>query len=223
MGPAREPGAHGQLGGPGDGPGVSGDGHLLFFASRRAAAGDLNIYLSHRDNPTDDFGWGSPVALEEGVINTPGGEAGADYLANAEEGGGNLYFNRMPLGGNWDLFHTSIARDGASRSAAVPIAELSHPTANEQGPTLRGDAREIYFFSNRVGGVGGNDFWVSTRQSIAHPWSAPVNAGAPVNSTGSEQQPSLSADGRTLVFASNRAGSLGGTDIWIARRTIGGQ
>jgi len=49
----------------------------------------------------------------------------------------------------------------------------------------------------------------------------PVNAAA-LNSPASEQQPSLSGDGRTLVFASSRSGGFGGTDIWMATRTPSG-
>jgi len=49
-----------------------------------------------------------------------------------------------------------------------------------------------------------------------------VNLGTPINTTASEQQPSLSGDGRTLLFASNRPGGLGGTDIWMSTRTPSG-
>ena len=49
------------------------------------------------------------------------------------------------------------------------------------------------------------------------------NPGAPFNSTTAEQQPSLSSDGRTLVFASSRSGGFGGTDIWTSTRTPSGK
>jgi hypothetical protein len=200
------------------GPGLSLDGHLLFFRSLRAGGQGLgDIYLSRRANPKDDFGWGPPVGLGHDV-NTAAEEAGADYVQSVEDGTANLYFNRRPLGGTADLYYASVTRDGETRGPAVLISELSHPTETDQGPTVRTDGREIFFFSTRPGSSGGLDLWTSTRRSVHHAWATPVNPGAPLNSTGFEQQPSLSDQGRTLVFASNRSGSFGGTDIWISTR-----
>jgi len=204
------------------GPGLSIDGHMLFFTSTRAGGQGLSdLYLSHRADPKDDFGWGPPVGLGPDV-NTAASEAGAEYLQSAEDGTGNLYFNRAPPGGTADLYYAPVTRDGDTRGPAVLISELSHPTATDQGATLRTDGREILFFSTRPGGLGGADLWTSTRRSVHDPWTTPVNLGAPLNSPAAEQQPSLSGDGRTLVFASSRSGGFGGTDIWISTRTSSG-
>jgi WD40-like Beta Propeller Repeat len=203
------------------GPGLSFDGHLLFFRSTREGGQGLgDVYVARRANPKDDFGWEPPVGLGTDV-NTPAEEAGAEYVQTAEEGSANLYFNRAPPGGTADLFYVSVTRDGETRGPAVVISELSHPTATDQGPTVRGDGREMLFFSTRPGGSGGPDLWTSSRRSIHDPWSAPVNL-ASLNTAGLEQQPSLSGDGRTLVFASSRPGGSGGTDIWMSTRTPSG-
>jgi hypothetical protein len=208
---------------PETGPGLSVDGHLLFFRSIRESGRGLgDIYVSRRANPKDDFGWAPPVGLGPDV-NTAAEEAGAEYLQSAEDGPANLYFNRAPPGGTADLYTAPITREGETRGPAVLVSELSHPTGTDQGPTVRTDGREIFFFSTRPGSSGGLDLWTSTRRSVHHAWAAPVNPGAPLNSTGFEQQPSLSDQGRTLVFASNRSGSLGGTDIWISTRRPGGK
>ncbi len=204
------------------GPGLSIDGHMLFFTSNRPGGlGLTDLYLSHRADPKDDFGWGPPVGLGPDV-NTAASEAGAEYLQSAEDGTGNLYFNRAPPGGTADLYYAPVTRDGDTRGPPVLISELSHPTATDQGATLRTDGREIFFFSTRAGGLGGADLWTSTRRSVHDAWSTPVNLGAPLNSPAAEQQPSLSSDGRTLVFASSRSGGFGGTDIWISTRTSSG-
>ena len=204
------------------GPGLSIDGHMLFFTSNRPGGlGLTDLYLSHRADPKDDFGWGPPVGLGPDV-NTAASEAGAEYLQSAEDGTGNLYFNRAPPGGTADLYYAPVTRDGDTRGPPVLISELSHPTATDQGATLRTDGREIFFFSTRAGGLGGADLWTSTRRSVHDAWSTPMNLGAPLNSPAAEQQPSLSSDGRTLVFASSRSGGFGGTDIWISTRTSSG-
>jgi hypothetical protein len=205
------------------GPGLSIDGHLLFFRSTRPGGAGLgDIFLSNRANPKDDFGWGVPVALGPDV-NTAAAEAGAEFLQSAEDGAVNLYFNRAPSGGTADLYTAAITRDGETRGPAVLISELSDPIATDQGPTLRSDGREVFFFSTRPGGIGGADLWTSTRRSVHDPWTPPVNAGAPLNSTAAEQQPSLSSGGLTLLFASSRAGGFGGTDIWMSTRARGAQ
>src|SRR5439155_1347684 len=139
------------------GPGLSIDGHLLFFRSTRPGGQGLgDIYLSNRADPKDDVGWNAPVALGPDV-NTAAAEAGAEYLQSAEDGSPNPYFNRAPPGGTADLYDAAITRDGETRGPAVLIAELSDPVATDQGPTLRTDGREIFFFSTRSGGVGGAD------------------------------------------------------------------
>jgi len=86
------------------------------------------------------------------------------------------------------------------------------------------DDLELYFGSNRPGGFGDLDIWVSTRQSINEAWGPPANIGTPVNSPYVEAYPSLSSDGLTLYFSDlysgpPRPGSLGGADIWMARRS----
>ncbi len=205
------------------GPGLSIDGHLLFFRSTRPGGAGLgDVFLSKRANPKDDFGWGVPVALGLDV-NTAAAEAGAEFLQSAEDGAANLYFNRAPPGGTADLYYAAITRGGETLGPAVLISELSDPIATDQGPTLRSDGREVFFFSTRPGGVGGADLWTSTRRSVHDPWTPPVNVGAPLNSTAAEQQPSLSSGGLTLLFASSRAGGFGGTDIWMSTRARGAQ
>ena len=102
------------------------------------------------------------------------------------------------------------------------IVELSDPLANDVSPTVRFDEREIFFASTRAGSIGLNDVWVSTRRSPNDPWSTPENVG-PVNSVLNELTPSLSPDGRILLFDSDRPGGVGGRDIYMSTRTPSGK
>ncbi|HWA99866.1 MAG TPA: LamG-like jellyroll fold domain-containing protein, partial [Pirellulales bacterium] len=64
-----------------------------------------------------------------------------------------------------------------------------------------------------------NDLWISQRASIDAPFPSAVNLGNVLNSAGEDSSPSLSADGLTLIFASDRPGGSGGlTDLWMATR-----
>jgi Tol biopolymer transport system component len=199
------------------GPRFSNDGHLLFFQSDRTGSGD--IYVTRRNDTNDDFAWGTPVLLGGDVNTATGNEQAADYLQSAEDGSGNLYFNRQVGTTPPEIFYAPVSRDGETRGPAVYVSELNVVTANDQHVTIRKDGRELFFSSNRTGGLGGFDLWTSTRRSVHEPWSPPVDLAAPLNTAATDQQPTLSADRRTLLFASNRTGGFGANDLWISTRS----
>lgn len=201
---------------------LSVDGHLLFFHSNRPGSlGGNDIYVSRRADPNDDFGWGPPEGLGP-EVNTTADENAPAYLQSAEDGSANLYFTRGDATTQaQELYVAAITREGETRGPAVLAVELNS-IVNDAAPTVRADGREMLFHSPRFGTLGFADLWVSTRQNVHEPWFTPVNLGAPLNSMGFDQQPSLSHDGRTLVWASDRTGSIGGLDIWLSTRTPSG-
>lgn len=197
-------------------PRLSADGHLLFFTSDRPGGrGSVDIYMSQRADPKDNFGWGGPVPLGTDV-NTASSDAGPNYVQGAD-GAANLFFVRGAA--ITALYYAKITRNGETVGPAVLVPELSDPISGPGHPSVRTDGREIFFQSARAGGLGGFDLWTATRRSSNEPWSAPVNLGAPLNGASVDFQPSLSNDGRTLIFSSNRPGGLGGQDLWISTRT----
>jgi hypothetical protein len=82
---------------------------------------------------------------------------------------------------------------------------------------VRKDGLEVVFDSNRNGGLGGQDIWSSTRDSVEDEWSPPVNL-ATVNSPFAETRASLSWDALTLTFGSNRPGGEGMADVYESTR-----
>jgi len=205
-------------------PALSADGHLLFFSSDRPGGqGSNDIYVVRRTDTNDDLSWGAAVNLGPDV-NTAGFEAGGFYLQSAEEGPANFYFVRGPNTVALDIYVTEINTDGEAGGPAVPVAELNiqDPAITDAHPSLRADGREVFLYSNRGGSLGASDIWRSTRRSVHDPWSTPENVGAPFSTTANDIQPSLTHDGRTLIFTSTRAGGLGGADIWMATRTPSG-
>jgi WD40-like Beta Propeller Repeat len=200
-------------------PNLSIDGHLLFFTSNRPGGhGGNDLYVSRRDDPNDDAGWSVPVNLGAGV-NTSDNEQAPNYHQNAEEGAGNLYFNRgNQAAGRADLYYAAVSRDGEARGPAVFVAELNTAAASETAASLRHDGKEVFFTSTRSDGRGSGDIWTSTRQNANDPWSAPVNVES-LNTSFNDTTPNLSFDGLTLIFASNRPGK-GGNDLWITTRIV---
>jgi Tol biopolymer transport system component len=106
-------------------------------------------------------------------------------------------------------------------SVPTNLGAVVNSAANESSPTISGDGLELYFGSNREGGFGNSDIWVTTRASKNDPWEAPINLGAVVNTDSAEGTPSISADGLTLYFSdwiAPRPGGQGSVDLWVTTR-----
>ena len=198
-------------------PNISIDGHLLFFASNRAGGqGGNDLYMSWRANTNED-NWSTPVNLGA-PVNTQDNEQAPNYHQNAEEGKANLYFNRGDATLNRaDLYYAFVSRDGVSSGSVVFVTELNTPGFNEQAASLRHDAKEVFFFSNRPGGLGNQDIWTSTRPNANSTWFAPSNVTV-LNTSSADVTPNLSFDGLTLLMGSSRPDGFGGNDIYMATR-----
>lgn len=92
----------------------------------------------------------------------------------------------------------------------------------ESQPSISPDGKALYFCSDRPGGFGGTDLWVS-RKDESGKWGKPVNLGGDVNTKGDERTPYIAFDGRTLFYASDgypdgdKTKSAGGLDIYVTR------
>lgn len=96
---------------------------------------------------------------------------------------------------------------------------INSPTANDIVPSMSPDDLSLYFCSDRSGGLGGNDLYVSRRSSSGEDFEEVVNLGPMVNSTAGECAATFSIDGTMMLFTSNRAGGAGGNDLWMTTRT----
>jgi len=209
----------------GDGsPMLSHDGHLLFFSGSRAGGqGGEDIWVSRRTDPNDDLSWGPPVNLGP-EVNTTANEGAPAYVPALEGGGASLYFDRQgTTDAGSDIYEVRVTRDGEALGPAARVAELNSPL-DDLGARVRADGREVFFWSDRPGGMGLSDIWVATRRSPQDPWSTPENVGPMINTPRADLTPSLSWDGRTLLFSAAAAArpSLGLQDIWMSTRTPSG-
>lgn len=193
-------------------PTLSDNGRELFFFSGRPGGGGLDLYVSH----LGDDGWGEPVNLGPDA-NTAAAEQGSYYVREPGAATAFVYFNR-PVGASNDIFRVAVTNDGVTLGPAVAVAELNDPAAFDQKVAVRTDGHELLLSSGRAGTLGGLDLWVSTRQTPKDAWSTPVHLDGPVNTPDIDSQPSLSRDGRTLIFTSSRPGGSGGNDLWMATR-----
>jgi OmpA-OmpF porin, OOP family len=99
----------------------------------------------------------------------------------------------------------------------VSISKNINTRLNEGTCTISADGRRIILTScSGRDGIGSCDLYES--QKIGNEWTEPKNLGPNVNGPSWESQPSLSADGRTLYFVSDRRAGLGRRDIWISKQ-----
>jgi hypothetical protein len=125
-------------------------------------------------------------------------------------------------------FSATLITDGQSLrgtrfsnwSAPVNIGAPINTEFDDNVPVLSKDEKTLYFTSNRPGSINGSeDIWVSQRQNKNAAWGEPVNLGLRINTPFDDRMRSISADGRIILFQSNRTvGSQGGTDIWAIVR-----
>jgi hypothetical protein len=201
-------------------PTFSRDGHWMFFASTRPGGqGGNDIWVSWRRHTHDDFDW-QPATNLGANINTAFFDAGQSYFAGDHDFPPALFFisNRPGGCGGNDVYVSELQPDD-SFGPATHIPELCSPLSDGR-PAIRHDGLEILLFSNRAGGLGGNDLWVSTRDSLGSAWDVPHNLGPGLNTGAEEFQPHLSFNGRVLLFASNRPDDgFGDFDLYLTVRS----
>jgi len=193
----------------------------LFFVSREAlpgACGQGDIYFTHRTGTT----WAEPQRL----LCAPAGpnseldEQGPSWVdvSGKLRGKKMLYFSRNLVTPNvpGEIF-VSERQNGARFGPATAVSELNDATANDIQPNVRADGLELVLSSNRAGTLGAQDIWVATRGTASERWSAPVNLGPVVNTGAAESRPSLSRDGKQLLFG-RAPGPEGSSDIYLTTR-----
>jgi hypothetical protein len=117
-----------------------------------------------------------------------------------------------------DLFISKRVRTQDPWGKAEKIETVSDPIASEFSPRLSYDGKALYFGSNRTGGFGAGDLYVSMHESTDDPWSQPVNLGSLINTKLFEAFPTPSSDGNTLYFERSTSITSHDSDIWVTTR-----
>jgi hypothetical protein len=203
---------------------LSPDEHRLYFHSARitpSGSGGVDLYVARRHDKRDNFGWEPAVNLGP-TVNSSCDDAGPTYFED-ENGQTVLYFtSTRPVSGtgacgDFNIWTSIVQPDGSFGSPSY-LPELSSPYRDTRTAIRRKDGLEIYISSERPGGPGTRNIWVSTRPSTSESWSTPVIVPV-INSTNSDGAPALSFDGKSLIFFSNRPGGSGANDLYISTRT----
>ena len=181
--------------------------------SRRCLMGLATVsasFLAYAGTPSFGLQFLSePVVFAPAVISSEFSEIRA---ARSPDGKTMLWgsTNRTGGPGGWNIWLSR--RDGKNWSA--PEAVSFNSAANDFDPAFSPDGRFVYFFSNREGGLGGDDIY--RVPVVGKGFGAVERLGPEINSAGNEWAPALSPDGGTLLFATDGRGGAGRHDLFIS-------
>lgn len=189
-----------------DHPVVSYDGTTMAYTEKRGL--ENVVYVTRREGDS----WGTPTDItREAAMGTDchttslSSDGTELYLYKNDKFDGNIYITRY-TGGRWS-----------------PIEKLNkniNTRYYESHAAISADGKKLYFTSNREGGYGELDIWVSEKDETGD-WGPAVNLGSTINTPYNEETPFISADGTLMTFSSEGHGSMGGYDIFTSQMTDG--
>ncbi len=194
-------------------PSISADGLELYFDSGRS--GDHDIWVTTRATTKDH--WGPPMNLGS-PVNGPFWDQRPSISADSLM----LFFCSL-RSDSWDMWVTSRTTRDDPWSIPVSLGSTINSPSLDIAPCISANGLWLFFGSERPGGYGSADLWLTTRETIHDQWSTPVNLGPAVNSMVNEAAASISADGRVLFFSGATYGPFmpdgyGNADLWVTAR-----
>ena len=175
---------------------MSADDLSLYFASKRPGGfGSEDIWVSKRSRKSDT--WGSPENLGP-IVNSQSFDWGPSISAD----GLSLYFDSTRPGGlgGFDIWVTTHETPDDKWSAPVNLGPTVNSSFDDGAVGISADGLALFFISNRPGGYGLHDIWMTWRTTTRDSWSTPINLGPTVNTSSPEGSPGISADGLELYF-----------------------
>ena len=200
-------------------PSISTDSLSLYFSSERPGGhGNHDIWMTTHQitgRQMTELVWGTPINLGP-PINTPSNDA---HPCISLDGLTLFFASDRPGGyGDRDLWMSTRSTTSEPWSEPVNLGPTVNSSSRDNGPSFSADGLELFFHSNRSGGHGDVDIWVTIRTTTSDPWAEPVNLGPGLNSPYPDGHPDVSADGLILFFRSLKPGTYGLEDIWFSRR-----
>ncbi|MBM4029348.1 MAG: hypothetical protein FJ280_28720, partial [Planctomycetes bacterium] len=167
-----------------------------------------------------DFTFGERVNLKSviPVIDTADGNIDCFSYDGLEVYTIILVKNLPGQDADWDLCVQKRASTDAPWGPRQNLEPVVNSTKEDTSASISADGLVLCFSSNRAGGYGYFDVYMTTRASKTDPWGPPTNLGPTINSSAADTMSRISADGLELYFASWRSGGYGDGDIYVAKR-----
>jgi outer membrane protein OmpA-like peptidoglycan-associated protein/tetratricopeptide (TPR) repeat protein len=186
-------------------PSTTANGTFLVYTSR-ATPRNEDIFISEWQDST----WGPGKPLD--ALNTEFNDSSPSLSAD----GRAMAFARNDRNGNFDLYYARQEKGSWQDPERLPAPV--NTAGFESQPALSADGDLLLFVSDRQGGYGRLDLWVTHRQPDGS-WRAPENLGDMINTPLNEQAPFFHPDGQTLYFMSKGHPGMGQYDLFLSRLT----
>jgi outer membrane protein OmpA-like peptidoglycan-associated protein/tetratricopeptide (TPR) repeat protein len=190
-------------------PVISADETVLIFTSRRpnTTGGKKDptnqyyedIYISAKDSNAQ---WSSPVNIGNN-INTAGHDASLGLSPDGQE----LFVYR-----NEDIYFSKLEGNKWAVPQKMP-ATINNPKSWESSVSITSDENILFFSSDKPGGFGGLDIYV-TKKLPNKQWGPAKNLGPLINTPYDDDAPFIHPDNKTLYFSSKGHNTMGGFDIF---------
>jgi hypothetical protein len=180
-----------------------------FYFRKKSGYGTGDLYVSYRKDVSNPLGW-EKVENAGSVINSAGYDACA--LFHAENNIKKVYFvsNRSGGTGKMDLYVSSY-NDG---KFATPVLLKG---INSSAEDMHFAPADGFIWTDRKGGYGKHDIWITTKRKGEYEWETPINLGGNINTSSDEGMPSITSDKSLFVFHSDRPGGNGKYDVYFAK------
>lgn len=208
---------------------ISPDDKLCFFTRKvplksmntvKALDGEKEMFMVAQRDKTGLFNGGEPMSPP---FNTTDDNQGGCTISIDNK---FLYFAMSRFEGgaqpNCDIYVSHNEGDYWSDIQKLS-ANVNHPVYWDSQPTLSADGNSLYFASDRPGGYGGIDLYITKKDPKTGIWGVPQNAGPKINTRGNEKTPFIHSDSETLYFSSDGWFGFGGYDIFYIRKNEKGE
>ncbi len=153
------------------------------------------------------LGWTNPVNITPQIQSD-----GDQYVTSLSYDGKQMFLVKIS---NFDSDIMISEYDRQTWSKSQNIGKPINSKYFESHASLSPDGKKLFFTSNRNGGFGEMDIYVSEKDASGH-WGEPVNLGSTINTPLNEDSPFMSKDGQRLFFSSQGHQSIGGYDIFYS-------
>ncbi len=189
-------------------PVLTADEQAIIYTTRDGVTihDDEDIVISFKD---DEGNWQKPLSISPN-INSQFNEGTCTISAD----GRTLIFTNCEGRqgfGSCDLYFSQ--KTGEEWSVPENLGPNINSRAWESQPSLSADGRKLFFISDRAGGMGKRDIWMSVKDKN-NEWTRAVNLGSVINTEEDEVSPFIHVNGTTLFFASNGLPGFGGYDLY---------
>ena len=210
-------------------PIISADDEQMLF-TRKQPYVNKDLGYSPEDNEIEVFSYSkrNPATgqFEKGKrmpypFNKNGSEGGATmtidnhhmYFTVCKQEGGTLV--------NCDIYYSDNIN--GEWTEAKKVEGINDPERWDSQPTIASDGRTLYFASDRRGGRGGVDLYVTVKDPVTGVWGKPENMGPVINTPYDEKSPFIHSDFETIYFSSDGQPGVGGFDIFFSKKGADGK